>query len=407
MIQGSGNLTSGPLNGVRVLELGTMIAGPWAGRVLADFGAEVVKLEDPEAGDPGRVWPPVKDGESLAFFRLNMGKKSVVIDLSQDLGRDVALQLLERTDVMVTNRRPKTLNAWGLDYASLGRRYPRLVYVGITAYGKDGPDGGGPGFGAPADGISGFSNIVGFPSMPPSLAHFGFADCIAGTAAAFGAAMSLFRRELSGHGDEVDVALYEPLMAILGDIVVDYSVLGAIRMRRGNSPGQVSPTGTFLTKDGKWVVISGSSQNMAQALFRAMGREELIRDARFASNLARVENENDLRSLVQTWVATMTRDEVLDLLDQHKVVCGPVNTAEDIMRDPHFRYRTLVSGDDPVLGSVTVPGRQAQLAGSPQVPFAASPDLGEHTDQVLYEWAGIDQEALADLRRQGVLGRNG
>jgi crotonobetainyl-CoA:carnitine CoA-transferase CaiB-like acyl-CoA transferase len=145
---------------------------------------------------------------------------------------------------------------------------------------------------------------------------------------------------------------------------------------------------------------------MALALFVAMGRDELIRDPRFASNLARVENENELRSQVQSWVATMTRDETLALLDRHKVVCGPVNTAEDIVRDPHFLFRTLVSGDDPVLGRVTVPGRPAQLAGSPQVPFASSPNLGEHTEQGLKEWAGIDGEALAGLRREGVLGRN-
>lgn len=393
----------GPFAGLRVLELGSMYAGPWVGRLFADYGAEVIKVEQPGVGDACRAWPPIKNGTSLPFLRVNRGKKSIAVDLNNLRGQQLVRQIAGHADVVTANLRPDTLKHWGLDYPALQAVNAAVVYVGISGYGKSGPYGGRPGFGSTADAISGFAHIVGYPSMPPSLAHFGLADFVAGTAGALGAAMALFRRELSGQGEEVDVALYEPLMTLVGDIVVDYSSLGVIRERRGNSVGIASPVGTFLTKDDKWIVISGSSDKMTHLLFVAMGREDLAGDPRFATNAARLQHEEEITSLIQSWVGTLERGQVLELLQNQGVVSGPVNTAEDIVNDPHFRHRTLVTGKSDLIGDVVVPGQMVHLASTPQVRYEDPPLIGEHTMEVLQELIGMSSSEMAELRASGVI----
>jgi crotonobetainyl-CoA:carnitine CoA-transferase CaiB-like acyl-CoA transferase len=239
--------------------------------------------------------------------------------------------------------------------------------------------------------------------MPPSLAHFGLADFVAGTAGALGAAMALFRRERSGEGEEVDVALYEPLMTLVGDIVVDYSALGVIRERRGNSVGVASPVGTFLTKDDKWIVISGSSDKMTHLLFGAMGRDDLAIDPRFATNAVRLQHEEEITGLIQTWVGTLDRGEILELLQKRGVVSGPVNTAEDIVKDLHFQHRTLVTGKSDLIGDVVVPGQMVHLASTPQVVYQDPPLVGEHTAAVLHGLLGMAPSEVTRLRESGVV----
>ncbi|MBV9661140.1 MAG: CoA transferase, partial [Acidimicrobiales bacterium] len=215
-----------PMAGVRVLELANNYAGPFAGSLLCDYGAEVVKVELPGTGDPARRWPPEKDGHSLGWMRINRGKKSIGLDLRDPRDRETVVRLAAKADVIIVAFRPPTLAKWGLTYDDLKAANPGIVYVSVTGWGLTGPNSGRPGFGSTADAVSGFSHIVGFPDRPPVLAHFGLTDLIAGTSAALGTVMALFKRATTGEGDLIDVALYEPMMHLLGDIVVDYSTTG-------------------------------------------------------------------------------------------------------------------------------------------------------------------------------------
>jgi crotonobetainyl-CoA:carnitine CoA-transferase CaiB-like acyl-CoA transferase len=400
----SAQAPTGPLNGIRVLELGGMYAGPWVGRVLADLGARVIKIENPRGGDASRTWPPFKNGTSLPFLRMNRGKRSIGLNLQDAEGRDLVRALVSDCDVVAANFKPTTMASWQLDYDSLKDENPRLIYTGISGYGRTGPYSGRPGFGSTADAISGFSNIVGFPTSPPTMAHFGLADLLAGTCAALATAVCLFHREKTGRGDEVDVALYEPLMTLVGDIVLDYTALGLVRERKGNDPGVASPVGTFMTKDQRWVVISGSSQAVAGRLFGAIGRADLVDDPRYVDNAARLVNRSDLTAIIQLWVGERTRDEVLQVLSDHDVVCGPVNTAEDIVNDPHFEARTLMRGTSATVGEISIPAYLAHIASAPSVAFEEPPELGQHTMEILSADLGLSTDRIADLLSRGVIG---
>jgi crotonobetainyl-CoA:carnitine CoA-transferase CaiB-like acyl-CoA transferase len=392
-----------PLDGVTVLELGQMFAGPWVGRVLADFGATVIKVEAPGRGDTARTFPPIKEDMSLPFLRMNRGKKSIAVDLRTAPGRALVRGLIAYVDVFVINFKPTTVDAWGLDYESLKKINPRLVYVGLSGYGQTGLYRDRPGFGSTAEGESGLSNILGFPDGPPTLAHFGLADLVAGTAAAFAAAVCLYHREQTGLGDQVDVALYEPMLAMVGDIMLDYTALGLVRRRTGNSPAVSAPVGTFLTKDGQWLIISGSSQAVVRRLFEAMGRPELITDPTFADNASRLRNRDELDEILTSWVAARTRAEALKILQEHEVVSGPVNTAQDIAQDEHFRTRSLVTGVSRQFGEVSVPAYLAHIASSPDVVYEEPPALGEHTEEILSGCLGKTRSEIGDLERQGVV----
>ncbi|GGM20862.1 CaiB/BaiF CoA transferase family protein [Dactylosporangium sucinum] len=392
-----------PLSGIRVLELGTMYAAPTAGRMLRDFGADVVKVEDPVVGDYARQWTPQKDGLSLGFSRLNAGKRSVAVDLRRAEGRDLVRRLAAGFDVVIESFRPGRLEGWGLGYDVLSAGNPGLVLTRVSGFGQTGPYRQRPGFGTVAETGSGFAYINGWPDTPPTSPPFGFADSIAGIAAAMGTAMSLYRRERTGLGDVVDVALYEPLMFIVGDMILKYQTSGEIQGRVGNGTGSASPRGVYRAADGGWLSIAASNQTIAERLFAAMERPDIPLDPRFATNVARMANNDAIQAEVSAWVATRPRDEILAVLDKHEVVASAVNDARDILADPHFRERTLVelTGSE-VLGSVLMPGPVLHLAGSPDPSYAGVPAIGEHTDAVLADVLGLDDDARAELRAAGV-----
>jgi len=390
---------AGPLAGVRVLELGSMYAAPTAGRMLRDFGADVIKVEDPASGDYARQWTPQKNGLSLGFARLNSGKRSVGIDLRSPDGRDLVRRLAAKVDVVIESFRPGRLEKWGLGYDVLSAENPGLVLTRVSGFGQSGPYRERPGFGTVAETGSGFAFINGWPETPPTSPPFGFADSIAGISAAMGTAMSLFRRERTGLGDVVDVALYEPLMFIVGDMILKYTGVGEIQGRVGNGTGSASPRGIYLAADGRWLSIAGSNQAIAKRLFAAMGQPELIEDPRFATNAGRMANNDTLQQIVTAWVASRPRDDVLKILDEYEVVSSAVNDARDIVEDPHFRERTLVelAGSD-VLGSVLTPGPVLHLGSYAGPSYVGVPQIGEHTSEVLSELLGLSPEELAALR---------
>ncbi len=382
---------AGPLAGIRVLELGTMYAAPTCGRMLRDFGADVIKVEDPGHGDYARQWTPMKAGQSMGFARLNSGKRSVGIDLRSDEGKDLVRRLAAEVDVVIESFRPGRMDAWGLGYTELAADHPGLVMTSVSGFGQTGPFRERPGFGTVAETGSGFAYINGWPDTPPTSPPFGFADSIAGISAAMGTAMALYRRERSGIGDHVDIALYEPLMFILGDMIINYTATGFVQGRVGNGTGSASPRGVYEAADGKWLSIAASNQGIAKRLFAAMGRPEMIDDPRYATNAERMRHNDELQELVTAWVAERPRSEILADLDEFEVVCSQVNDASDIVEDPHFLERTLVeiTGNE-ALGRVLTPGPIAHVEGYPGPGYDGVPAIGEHTDAVLAELLGLE-----------------
>jgi crotonobetainyl-CoA:carnitine CoA-transferase CaiB-like acyl-CoA transferase len=393
-----------PLAGVTVLELGTMYAAPTAGRMLRDFGARVIKVEDPASGDFARQWTPQHEGLSLGFARLNSGKESIGIDLRRPEGRDVVRRLAATVDVVVESFRPGRLEDWGLGYDVLSAENPGLVLTRVSGFGQTGPYRERPGFGTVAETASGYAFVNGWPDTPPTSPPFGFADSIAGLSAAFGTTTALFNRTRTGRGDVVDVALYEPLMFILGDLVLNYTATGHVQQRVGNGSGSASPRGIYQASDGAWLSIAASNQTIAMRLFDAMGRPEFKDDPRYATNVARMANNDELQEHVTAWVARRPRDEVLADLEAHEVVAAPVNDARDIVADPHFRERTLVELGGTVLGRALMPGPVLHLDSYAGPLYDGVPGIGEHTETALTALLGMDAGELQRLTRDAVVG---
>jgi crotonobetainyl-CoA:carnitine CoA-transferase CaiB-like acyl-CoA transferase len=394
----------GPLNGVRVLELGTMYAAPTAGRMLRDFGADVIKVEDPKTGDFARQWTPQKDGLSLGFARLNAGKRSVAIDLRMPQGRDLVRSFAREVDVVLESFRPGRLEEWGLDYAELSRDNPRLILTRVSGFGQTGPYRERPGFGTVAETASGYAFLNGWPDTPPTSPPFGFADSIAGISAAFGSAIALFRRATLGLGEVVDVALYEPLMFILGDAILNYTSTGEVMTRQGNTTGAASPRGIYEAADGRWLSIAASSQTIAVRFFQAIGRADLLDDERFATNAARMRNDSLVQQIVRDWVHSHTRAEALEILDRYEVVAAPVNDSSDIVADPHFRGRTLVELAGTVLGPALMPGPVLHMNSYAGPTYVGVPAIGEHTGEVLSDVLHVSASEQAELATRGVIG---
>ncbi|NJC71877.1 CoA transferase [Planosporangium thailandense] len=396
--------SSGPLAGVRVLELGSMYAAPTCGRMLRDFGAEVIKVEDPVSGDYARQWTPMKNGQSMGFARINSGKRSVAIDLRTTEGRDLVRRLAAQVDVVIESFRPGRMAEWGIGYDVLSADNPGLVLTSVSGFGQTGPYRERPGFGTVAETGSGFAYINGWPETPPTSPPFGFADSIAGISAAMGTAMSLYRRERTGQGDHVDIALYEPLMFIVGDMILNYTGTGFVQGRVGNGTGSASPRGVYEAADGKWLSIAASNQGIAKRLFAAMGRPEMIEDPRYATNEVRMQHNDELQEIVKDWVAGRTRSEVLAVLEKFEVVCSQVNDASDIVVDPHYLDRTLVelTGSE-ALGKVLMPGPVLHVKSYDGPVYDGVPSIGEHTGEVLGELLKLDGDALDTLASAGIV----
>lgn len=290
-----------------------------------------------------------------------------------------------------------------MGYEQLSAEQPRLVMTRVSGFGQTGPYSERPGFGTVAETASGYAYLNGWPHTPPTAPPFGFADSIAGISAAFGTAMALFRRELSGHGSEVDVALYEPLMFILGDAVLNYTSSGEIMQRHGNASGAASPRGIYEAADGGWLSIAASNQSIALRLFDAMGRPDLKDDERFATNTARMANNEAMQQIVIDWVKSYPRDKALAILEEHEVVAAAVNDAKDVTEDPHFSERTLVDLANTVLGPALMPGPILHVKDYAGPAYDGVPAVGEHTREVLVDSLGLDAATVAELASRGVV----
>ena len=397
-------MSTGPLDGVRVLELGNFIAGPFAGQLLGDYGADVVKIEAPGDGDPMRRWGVTRDGDSLWWPTIARNKRSVVLDLRQPQGREVAARLAEHCDVVLENFRPGTLERWGLGYEALSARNPRLVLVHISGFGQTGPLAGQAGFGSVGEAMGGIRHTTGSPDRPPSRAGISLGDALASVFAVTGTLAALVRARDTGRGQEVDVAIYEAVAALMESTMADYELGGVVRTRSGSVLPGVAPSNVYPTADGAEVVVAANADGVFARLCEAMGRPELAADERFATHGARGANSEELDALVGAWTATAPCDAVLATLDEHGVPAGRIFTAPDMLTDPHYLARDMVRRVTSTQGwEVPMTGVVPRFTETPGAIRHPGPRLGQHTDEVLAEVLGLDDAAIAALRESGAV----
>ncbi len=385
-----------PLRGVRVLDISNFLAGPMVSMFLGDYGADVVKVENPSRGDEMRFWGENRNGVGLYYKVLNRNKKAVTADLRTPLGVEIVKRLARTAHVVVENYRPGTLARWGLDYDVLSAGNPSLVMLKITGFGQTGPSSHKPGFGTLAEAYAGYAYITGYPDRPPLLPGFGLADSTTGLAGAFLVMVALFERERTGQGQVIDLAIYEPLFTLLGPQVVNYDQLGIVQERSGSRLPFTAPRNTYQTRDGKWVSIAGAAQSTFERICRALDRPELIADPRFADNRTRMEHVAALDTLLQDTIAEIDLDELIKRFDRHDATVAPVNDIAQIFEDPHYQARgNIATVEDPELGGTlrmqSVLGKFSATPGGIDHP---GPRLGEHNREVLIGELGFTEEEL-------------
>ncbi|HYY53135.1 MAG TPA: CaiB/BaiF CoA-transferase family protein [Myxococcales bacterium] len=391
------------LQGLRVVELGTLIAGPFAGRILAEFGADVIKVEPPAGGDPLRNWRKLHQGTSLWWLAQARNKRSIAADLKRQEGQQIARALARRADVVIENFRPGTLEKWGLGYEELSRDNPGLVLVRLSGYGQSGPYRDRPGFGAIGEAMGGLRHLTGHPDRPPARTGVSLGDSLAALYGVIGALIALQQRQVSGKGQIVDVALYEAVFSMLESTLPEYAMTGYVRERSGGALPGITPSNTYRCKDGAWVVIGGNADSIFKRLMRAIGRADLADDASLADNAGRTARAAELDAAIEAWTSRLPLDEVLVSLEAAEVPGGRIYSIADIVRDAHYKARGMIetarmrSGDE-----VLLPGIVPKLSATPGQTRWPGPQLGEHTAEVLRE-LGYDDERQRELRAKGVI----
>lgn len=396
---------AGPLRGVRVIDVTSMIAGPFATNLLADFGAEVVKVEQPGAGDACRAIGPFARGESLKFPSLNRNKKCLTLNLDDPRGAALFRRLCADADLVVENYRPGVMEHWGLDPDELRRVNPRLIFVRISGYGQTGPYRDKAGFGTPATAFAGLTYLLGYPDRPPLNIPISLADLLAGLYGALAALMALYWRDArGGDGQVADISLYESVFRLLDSLVAEYGVAGHVRGRRGDLSGGASPAGTYETADGRHVVLVCSTDRTFNRLAEAIGRADMITDPRYSTNARRVERRAEVDAIVGEWLEGRTLEESRRILDAVGCPLSPVNSIADIFADPQYRAREdIVEVDHPRLGRVPMPGLVPLLSRTPGRVVHAGPDPGAHNEAVLAGLLGLSAEEIETLHREGVV----
>lgn len=396
----------GPLVGVRVLDLGSVFAGPFAASLLGDFGADVIKVELPGVGDAVRAISPVVRGVPGPWTVLSRNKRCVSLDMRKDKGKEILKRLVANADIVIENFRPGTLEGWGLGYEVLKAANPRLVMVRISGYGQTGPYRQKAGFGTPATAFGGLTYMQGYPDRPPISPPFPMADYLTGIFAAMAAVMALYHlrvHEASG-GQEIDIGLYESVFRILETAVVQYDMTGKARERAGHALQESAPAGAFQSRDGKWMILVTSTERTFARLAEVMNRADLLDDPRFDTNPHRVENREAILDLVQQWFTQHDAEEIRELLDENGVPISPIPSMADLFEDPQYKAReNLVRVEHPVLGTVTMPGIVPKFSATPgAIRFPGPVRIGEHNTEV-YGELGYSTEELAALQAEGVI----
>ncbi|MGB8501095.1 CaiB/BaiF CoA transferase family protein [Mycobacterium sp.] len=398
---------SGPLDGIRVIEVGTLISGPFAGRLLGDMGAEVIKIEPPGSPDPLRTWGQAELNGHHFFWTVHArNKKAVTLNLRGAKGREVFLDLVERSDIIVENFRPGTLEKWDLGYDVLRQCNPGIILVRVSGYGQTGPEAHKAGYASVAEAASGLRYMNGFPGGPPPRLALSLGDSLAGMFAVQGALAALYRRTVTGEGQVVDAALTESCLAVQESTIPDYDVGGVVRGPSGTRLEGIAPSNIYRTADGSWVVIAANQDTVFRRLCAAMGRPELATDDRFANHVARGRNQDELDKIIADWASEREPGEIVATLSDAGVISGPINTVAEVVEDPQLRARGMIAEhydervDRPVLGPGVVP----VLSGTPGTIRSAGPARpGQHNDDVYIGLLGKTVDELETLRAEGVI----
>ena len=432
----------GPLSGFRVLELGNLIAAPYAGRLFAEFGADVLKVERPRTGDELRQWRLFRGNTSLFWSLQARNKKSITLDLRTPEGQDIVLKLLPHVDVVLENFRPGTLEKWNLGFEAMKAVNPDVIFVRISGYGQTGPYRDRPGFGGIAEAMGGLRNLTGYPDRPPTRLGVSLGDSLAGMFGAIGALMALLHREhqrgqggkdasalysdeqrrsrnyaarqpvesegSQGYGQVIDVALYEAVFAITESLLPEYDGYGIIRERTGNILPGLTPSNIYACQEDKWVVIGGNADGVFKRLMQAIGRADLAEDPRFADNPSRTRFQEFLDGIIADWTSRHTLDRVMEAMIEAGVPAGPIYDAADIMNDPHFSARAMLEDHEVSIepgerASVRFPGIVPKLSETPGETHWLGPTLGAHNEEVYGQLLGFTPERLEQLKQGGVI----
>jgi formyl-CoA transferase len=392
-----------PLKGIKVIELGTLIAGPFCARMLAEFGADVIKIESPDGGDPLRKWRKMYEGTSLWWYVQARNKKSLTLNLKSPEAQEVVRKLVKDADIVVENFRPGAMEKWGLGWDALSQINPKLIMVRLSGFGQTGPYRDRPGFGAIGESMGGLRYITGFPDRPPARVGVSIGDSIAALHGVIGAMMALHHRNVNGgRGQYVDVALYEAVFNMMESVLPEYGMFGMVRERSGASLPGIVPSNTYISRDNKYVVIGANADSIFKRMMHAIGRSDLAEDPALAHNDGRVARTAEIERVISDWVAANDLARVLEVLEKAEVPSGKIYDIADIVKDPHYQAREMVRefklGDGK---PVTLPGIVPRLSETPGETKWVGPALGEHTAEILGS-LGYSAEQQQDLKRRGV-----
>lgn len=396
---------SGPLAGLRLIEMGTLLAGPFCGQLLGDFGAEVIKVEPPGQGDPMREWGREKaHGMSLWWPVVARNKKSVTLNLREAEGQAIARDLIAKADFLLENFRPGTLERWNLSYAELQKINPRLIMIRVSGFGQTGPYATRAGFGAVGEAMGGLRYVCGDPATPPSRMGISIGDSLAATFACIGALSALYYRERTGQGQVVDSAIYEAVLNMMESLVTEYDKTGYIRERTGAILPNVAPSNVYPTRDGGMILIAANQDTVFGRLAEAMGRPELSKDERYATHTARGARQKELDDLIADWTRTIDAGPLEELMDKFGIPSGKIYRTPEMLEDAHFRAReAIVKTMHPKFGELRMQNVAPKLSRTPGGIHSPAPDLGQHSDEVYRTLLGFDPGRIADLRARGII----
>jgi formyl-CoA transferase len=397
------SIPDGALRGVRVIEMGQLIAGPFAGKTMGEFGADVIKIEAPGSGDPLRNWRMIKEGTSVWWQVQSRNKRSIALDLRSAEGQDIARKLIAEADVLIENFRPGTLEGWGMGWEALSAINPGLVMLRISGYGQTGPYRDLPGFGAIGEAMGGLRHLTGEPDRVPVRCGVSIGDTLAALHGTIGVLTALYHRKVNGgKGQVIDVALHEAVFNVMESLLPEYSAFGAVREAAGSALPGIAPSNAYRCNDG-YVLIAGNGDSIFKRLMAVIGRDDLAQDPALADNAGRVVRVAEIDAAISVWTATRPITEVLDLLGGARVPAGKVYTAKDIAEDPHYRARDMILAQTTRDGyDLEVPGVVPKLLGTPGSVRTSAPGLGDDTDGVLRE-LGLSEPDIAALRTKGVV----